>query len=465
MLIHHFTILQHKHLFVSEECEVFWVPEGLNPSEAYDLCLIPVIVLTLNVQGLGIYHQRFFKHDDRISIDNFLYEAWTESPLLQGVPDHLCVDQELLRDVPLLEILKQLDPEGKIKKVLTNAGRTFGSSKAQAHRKSIFYWNDFEGETKPKSIDALLQLVSDNIYKRQVTFITYLPRTRSKELLLEQHWALTPSLPSQPSTPGAYRLDTDWVTKASSQIPTPAKGLEYVYNGEYEDQQGNEEQRWVHWLHLKYQDTNSEHPDYEEFDDYEEYGEPSHYWSKDAEGLVSTINTLAYDIDEHLPNRLSPEQLQSFIKGREALSKFRIKDLEDLITSLPIIIFPKTIKECRTAFEQISRGGDCNYMFELVNSDGDQSDHPYRIFVCDGCAAGLFLIAVRADGKANGPKLKNAFFCIEEDLDIGYAGFSALSYWVSKVSEVKKAGICSLVLDMVVKMLRGPMQGRPTRFY
>ena len=69
------------------------------------------------------------------------------------------------------------------------------------------------------------------------------------------------------------------------------------------------------------------------------------------------------------------------------------------------------------------------------------------------------MIVIQVGSMADGPMLKSALFCKEDDLDIGHAGFAALSYWVERLPEFNIKGICSLILDMVEKMLHASMDG------
>ncbi|AGN82370.1 MULTISPECIES: hypothetical protein [Pseudomonas] len=454
MLTHHFTIVQHKYLFVSEEREAFWVSEGLNPSEAEDLALIPVIALTLNVPGLDLYHQRFFKRNDKISIANFLYEAWASNPFLKGIPDQLCIDEELLSIVPLKGILQLIDPDGQLKEIVTDAGATFGASKAQAHEQSVIYWEDFELLRKPASVDSLLNLIGKKVSERQSIFVESSRHDKRKDHLLEQHRAISPSLPSISLRPDEYfRLDTDWVTKESSQVPMPATGKAYCYSEE------NDDHRWIHWLFLQDEDEEPNGDgDGEAGDQYKLIDETRHYWSPEAKGLIATLNALAYPIAEYLPEHISSQALRSFMKGRVPLSITMTKDLLRLVKTLPIVIYPKTIEECTAAFGHITRHGHCKYMFELTG--GEHASHEFRFFAGNAPTSGPFFIVIQVGSMADDPMLKSALFCKEDDLDIGHAGFAALSYWVEKLPEFNIKGICTLVLDMVEKMLHASMKGR-----
>ncbi|MBA6092322.1 MULTISPECIES: hypothetical protein [Pseudomonas] len=447
MLTHHFTIVQHKYLFVSEEREAFWVSEGLNPSEAEGLALIPVIALTLNVPGLDLYHQRFFKHNDKISIANFLYEAWASNPFLKGIPDQLCIDEELLSVVPLKGILQLIDPDGQLKEIVTDTDATFGASKVQAHEQSIIYWEDFELLRKPASVESLLNIIGKMVSERQGILVESSPHDKSRDHLLEKHLAISPSLPSISLSPDEYfRLDTDWVTKESWQVPMPAIGKAYCYSEE------NDDHRWIHWLFLQDED---EEPN--DVDQYKLIDETRHYWSPETEGLIATLNALAYPIVEYLPEHISSRALRSFMKGRVPLSKIMTKDLLHLVKSLPIVIYPKTVEECTAAFGCITRHGHCKYIFELTG--GEHSSHKFRFFAGNAPTTGIFLIVIQVGSMADGPMLKSALFCKEDDLDIGHAGFAALSYWVERLPEFNIKGICSLILDMVEKMLHASMDG------
>lgn len=451
MLVQHFTIIQHKHLFVNDECEAFWVNEGLNPSEAEDLALIPVIAMTLSVQGLGMYHQRFFKHDDKISLAKFFYEAWSSSPFLKGVPDQLCIDRELLSTVPLMDILKQIDPRGKIERIVTDAGRAFATSKIQAHNQSVIYWEEYETENKPASVNDLLKLIGDKVCERQFA-IASAPPIESKKLSFEQHWALTHYSPTLPLTRDAYfRLDTNWVTKSSTKVPAPGIGQAYYFSEE------NDDQRWIHWLYLL---ENEGEPGIEErVDLLDDQGEDRSYWTPKVDGLVATINTLAYPISTILPGYHLPNEVERFIRYGEPLSPSKMQVLLKAIDTSPLIIFPKTAQQCSAAFEHNSRGG-CRTVFELVG--GKHSSYIYRIFACNPNTASVFLIAIKADSRANSPSLEEVFSCTVNQFDVGQSGFSALSYWIELVSELQIKDICGLVINMVERMLFTASDGRET---
>ncbi|MNJ68624.1 hypothetical protein D3C77_648890 [compost metagenome] len=99
-------------------------------------------------------------------------------------------------------------------------------------------------------------------------------------------------------------------------------------------------------------------------------------------------------------------------------------------------------------------------MFELVSKK--HSSYIFRVFACNASTTGVFLIAIKSDCKANSPALKEAFYCTVNQLDIGPPGFSALSYWIELVAELKIKDICGLVINMVERMLRVAIDGRKT---
>ncbi|WP_219096145.1 hypothetical protein [Pseudomonas sp. UMAB-40] len=448
MHIQHFTIVQHKFLYVNENCEAFWFHEGLHPSDGIRQRLIPVLVLTLNVEGLGLYHQRYYRHDEGISLAEFFHDAWTNSTVLKGIPEQLCIDKELLNAAPLIDILKQVDEHGHIKHLVTNGGRVFGASKAQAQKQTYtaLSWDDIRDKPKPDSIKSMFKLFSENLRDHE-SFCTQITSTRPKSQLenFYHHMARTPELPSHPEQSDFYRFNEGWVTRPSSKVPPLAEGQVFI---------GELDKGWVHWVSLGYEDDHFEDEDAEDENDFVSaplWGD-SHYWASELDGLQPALQALPYPLDHHLPLSLPSTQFQAFLAGREALSKFRVSDLVNLIHSLPLIIFPKTYNDSRLSFEYLSHGGDCRYIVELVG--GLHTNSKYRVFACDGCAVGLFLIVIKAESKANGPKLKSAFFCIDEDLNIGQAGFAALTFWIDKVAELKSEKLCSVVLDMVREILR-----------
>lgn len=441
MLTHHFTIVQLKSLYVNDACKAFWFYEGLHPSDGIRMGLIPVLALTLNVEGLGLYHQRYYRHDEEISLANFFHDAWMHSRVINGIPERLCVDKDLIECAPVLQALRQVDATGQIKQVVTNAGKTFGPSKAQAQKRAenALWWHDLSQKPQPESVDSLLRVMSKNHEDYEdfcLEVHPYISSSKWEDFL--QFKERTPVRPIMPVHPAPCRLDFGWVSKSAQKVPRLSERRQYNLNFSERD--------WIHWLSLRHQDEQDEQDDYDCNNAGIEY-----YWASETDGLAETLRTLPYPLDESLPESLSNDQMKAFLSSREPLSKFRIGDLENMLRSLPLIIFPKTAKASRLAFEYLSHGGDCEYMHELVA--GHEMSASHRIFVCYGYSLGLFLIVIKSGSKADVPRLTSGFFSLGEGIDIGPAGLAALMFWINKVERYKTPYICSLVLAMVQDMI------------
>lgn len=173
MLTHHLTIVQQKFMYLTNECEVVWFREGLNPDDAADYGLQPVIAVTLNVAKMGIYHQKLYAAQDVIPLTNFLYEAWSERDDMGGLPDVLYADKELLEHYPLVEIIRELDPAGCIQEVVTRGDQSFAGSKRQAQKESLIAidWHRNKKNPIPITREELLAVLNSNLFKyhRSVT--------------------------------------------------------------------------------------------------------------------------------------------------------------------------------------------------------------------------------------------------------------------------------------------------------
>ena len=443
MLTHHFTIIQHKFFYVTEDCDALWFHEGLAPSDAVGQGCLPILTLTLNVEKLGIYHQKFYRHDDAISLADFFYEAWTHNLYLGGIPDRLCVDQKLLDDYPLVQILKKLDPSGHIKTIIPNAGRSFGASKAQAQKQSklALTWNDLEEEPRPKTIESMLIKLSKNLANYSIFDLenSYITKPEIK-VERQHHKERTPFFPV-PVGPSSYKFifDKEWIYKAAEAVPLIAQDQFYFHD---------EEAGWVKWLSLGYE---NDRPEPSEAADYVYYKSPGYRWASELDGIDSVISALVYPLDDFLPSDLNAQRLKAFISGREALPVAMASSLEDSLKGLPIILLPDSIKAMIAAYECVSMGGDLRCAYELYG--GKQFGTDYRIVACDGYSQGLFLIIIKTGSKTDISDLDSVLINFNGKLDIGPAGFSALTYWLPHLIESQHMLSNRIVIEMAEAML------------
>lgn len=94
MLTHHLTIVQLKSIFVSKDGGIIEVREGLHPDDVWKAGFIPIIAVTISVEGLGYHFQRHYTSKS-LPISTFLHDAWMATQSTFGVPDRLIIDENI----------------------------------------------------------------------------------------------------------------------------------------------------------------------------------------------------------------------------------------------------------------------------------------------------------------------------------------------------------------------------------
>jgi hypothetical protein len=450
MLIHHLTIVWHKFLFVSSDFKAIWVRKGLKPSDAHKWGLDCVVALTLDVQKLGIYHQKLYLADDEIGLSEFLFDAWNNSKLLQGLPDILCVDQQLLNDYPLEEALKTIDPAGHIKEIKTNEGGHFAASKRLAQTQTydavtVAYppYRNLELKATPKNFpkskDELLDLLNSRFENKQMYEYEYFTPKPERQNSLIIHKAHNPVRPAEHPCTSKRMFNQEWVRRSAERVP--AIGSDQILLG------SNDSRKWILFLDVGYEEE-QEPVDALDFS----FDESSGYrWAKELDWIDSAICALPYSLEEFLPDGLTVERYRAFLSHRQALTVETASELERIVRAHSLVIYPKTKNIMRDSFNYLTHGGDVRCCYELYGGDTYQT--PIRIIACDRYDRGLFLIIISKGSQADVPDIKPALNNFYGKLDIGPFGFEALSIWLTEGFKSGQLELIETFVRMVEKML------------
>lgn len=450
MLTHHLTIVQQKFMYLTNECEVVWFRDGLNPDDAAAYGYQPVIAVTLNVAKLGIYHQKLYVAQDVIPLTSFLYEAWSEREDLGGLPDKLYADKELLEHYPLMEIIRELDPAGCIQEVVTKGDQSFAGSKRQAQKESLnaIAWHRNKEKPTPTSREELLTVLNSNLfeYHRSETLSYKMERSPERRQAFLDLKLRSRCSPTKPLS--AYGINTNnWMIKQARAVPNMPVTQTIIEISNY---------GWIQWLALGYE---ADAQEYDDDDDYEEfdYGYPgrtsSYVWQNECPGFKDFIESLPLPIDKLSGLDISANLLKAFLRGREAIPSQQWNDLEAAFSEGGFVVFPTTLNAAGAVFDYLSYGGDVETCIELVGPD--KGNNPYRIIAANGCTRGAFILAIKSGSKADSPKLEQRIINFTGELDIGRAGFAALQFWLINLIKDCPFSNSKTFLAMVDAMLDG----------
>lgn len=448
MLTHHLTIVQQKFMYLTNECEVVWFREGLNPDDAADYGLQPVIAVTLNVAKMGIYHQKLYAAQDVIPLTNFLYEAWSERDDMGGLPDVLYADKELLEHYPLVEIIRELDPAGCIQEVVTRGDQSFAGSKRQAQKESLIAidWHRNKKNPIPITREELLAVLNSNLFKyhRSVTSSMRMegsPERRKSLIELKQRPHRSPAKPVS-----NYGIITNnWMMKQALSVPTMAVTQTIFEISNY---------GWIQYLELGY-DTDAQDDDEDEDPEGFDYGYPErttgYVWHNERPGFKDFIESLPLAMDKLSDLDISTHLFKSFLSGREAIPIHQWKDLEAALGEGGYVVFPTTLNSAGAVYDYLSNGGDVTACVELVGPKG--KNNQYRIIAANGCSRGVFVLAIKSGSKADSPTLEQRIANYTGEIDIGSAGFAALEFWLLKLIKDCPLSNSKTFLAMVDAML------------
>ncbi|MDP3008141.1 MAG: hypothetical protein Q8N30_03620 [Methylococcales bacterium] len=104
LIIHQFAILVSKKLFLNSDGYVVRTIENTSIIDAQKLGLTPILIYSLNVEGIPVRFMRFYNIELPGSVYEFLMEAWSEANLV-GLPNILKVSNRFLNEFPWLKIM------------------------------------------------------------------------------------------------------------------------------------------------------------------------------------------------------------------------------------------------------------------------------------------------------------------------------------------------------------------------
>lgn len=441
MLIHHLTIVLTKFLFVTMKNEAVWVDKGLNPLDAEEYGLIPLITLTLGVGKVGVYHQQVHLTTKKICLATFLHDAWLNIPELGGLPDELCVDQQLLEDYPLLDVLKQIDPTGHIKRISPNPGRSFNSSKGQANRQvrgALDYVGQIEPD-QPKLPEGLLSFMNANLKQTLHTSLMGLYGGSHAFLqAVEEHNRRHPNKPEASPPSPVYRFfDAGWVRSTAQAIPKLKPSQILITDAE---------PGWIKHLRIGY-DSDIENDDESEEITLTNSGDEK-FWITDTHGFKEVISALPYSFEPD--NGLKNESLKGFLAGREALARWELEILEKSLADQPKVLWVRSMVGLRAAYIRITDGG-AERSFELLG--GSDVHSQFRVLALIDDDGDLILVVIPRASKADVPQLEKTLQ-IRGSLDVGPAGFAAIEFWLVNFVKDCHPSNSAAFLRMVRAMLK-----------
>lgn len=440
MLIHHLTVTQNKHFYVSHDPKCYFTHDGLNPQDAEEHGLKPVIALTLSVEGAGVYHQKLFFRDDLISMSEFLYDAWTNNKMLGGIPDALHVDQNLVKKFPLYNVIHNLDPDNHLKTIITKHSAKFGASKAQAQNQvsNVLISTKRIKESNVASIKEMLSVINDLLLEySQDPLNIKLCENKIKKQIMQETFARKRNLPRYVTPLDHQVFHETWVSQAAYSVPDLSDNQSLVVSSS---------ENWLDFLKI--------------YNEGEEilpspgtgyYRSELYRWANELDGAEDAMKSLPFGYDDILPQGLSYEAFNTFLTGRSPLETHVVSQLEENLSKLPMVLFPKNIKMMKGAYEHISHGGDVNRSFEIYSHDMPNAD--YRIVFGEACYDEYFAIVIKNDTNAYKQDLKKVLINLHGKIDIGSAGMTSLIYWIDKFTMQKNHEAFRLFIDMTKEML------------
>lgn len=442
MLTHHLTITQNKFFYISHDIKSIYIPEGLNPQDAKNYGLIPVLAITLSVEGASIYHQKLFVSDEPVSLTNFLYEAWTNNHLLGGLPDILHTDKHLVDEFPLHDVIKKLDPNGHVKQIVTKHNAKFGANKAQAHNqiaKAILRADQYLNK-EVASKEEMLDLINEAFFAYSKDIIPLnINEDKIKRKTVKETLDRARNLPEYIENESDRQLFTgSWVSQAAFSTPLLSETQSLVVSSA---------KNWLECLHIYNEDE--EITSAIKTDTF--YRSENYRWAEDLYGLDDTIKSLPFNQDQILPVDVSDQSFKNFLSEREPLTTHAANLIRDNIFGLPMILFPKNTKMLKGAYEYISNGGDFNRVFEVYCPDLPDSN--YRVVFGEVCYDNMFAIIIKKGTNSYHADLKKVLINFDGKIDIGPAGMTCILYWIEQFYELKSVGLYSLFVEMLERML------------
>lgn len=439
MLTHHLTIIQHKHLFLSDPGDCVWIRDGYNPADAYRYGLHPVTAITLSVEGLDIHYQELFQSSGMIDIHMFLYHAWTNVDRLGGMPQLLCIDRELKDEYPIVQLLNCFEQQPYKVQISWPEDEAFYSAKQYAH---VHAWHGHNWEQltlPPYPIDQFkaLELLEEHANKQ--CWKNLLEQSRVDSVInrkLLDHFKHPIILPkSEPQSFHSHFFSGNWISRSANSIPlmTDRQSLKVIKH-----------YPWINILDLVADSTHKQIPNFMQTMPPEEL-----YTSRDVPGIAAILRSLP-NYEENgqsvdvLPN------LKGFLSGRDGLTEFELKSLVDEFKATSLILFPKSFKALADSIDYLTYGGSIRFLHELT-SEGPGVR--FRIIACDSVKQGLFLTVVVVGSKPDTQKLDDYIDQHDGGLDIGHAGYSALHYWLENLIIDQPKSNSRIFLEMVKHML------------